>query len=82
LLGRGVSRSFFVAYDNEEGSEVAWCQVQVDRPEEKRRIEAEVELLQPLAHKNVLCLFGSYDMPLTNQVVLIGEIMTSGTLKQ
>ena len=74
----------YKAYDEEEGIEVAWCQVSLDRvgEEEKSHIYKEVEILKQLSHKNILTFFAYFGVPEKNQLVFVTEIMTSGTLKQ
>jgi len=83
-LGLGAFKAVFKAYDEEEGIEVAWCQVSMDRvgEQEKAQIHKEVEILKSLSHKNILTFFAYFDIPDTNQLVFVTEIMTSGTLKQ
>ena len=82
--GWGAVQAVYKAYDEEEGIEVAWCQVSLDRvgEEEKSHIYKEVEILKRLSHKNILTFFAYFDLPDRNQLVFVTEIMTSGTLKQ
>ena len=43
----------YKAYDEEEGIEVAWCQVNMERvgEAEKMQIHTEVDILKSLTHK-------------------------------
>lgn len=52
-LGHGAFKAVFKGYDEEEGIEVAWCQVNMDRVGEavKTQIHTEVDLLRSLTHK-------------------------------
>jgi len=83
-LGHGAFKAVFKGYDEEEGIEVAWCQVNMDRvgEAEKAQIHTEVDILKSLTHKHILTFFAYFDLPSTKQIVFITEIMTSGTLKQ
>ena len=47
-LGHGAFKAVFKGYDDEEGIEVAWCQVNMDRvgEAEKARIHTEVDILK------------------------------------
>jgi len=83
-LGHGAFKAVFKGYDEEEGIEVAWCQVNMDRvgEVEKAQIHTEVDILKSLTHKHILTFFAYFDLPSTKQIVFITEIMTSGTLKQ
>jgi len=70
--------------------EVAWCQVSLDRADAQvvSQIYKEVEILKSLQHKNILKFFTYFNLTVgtskasPNNLVLITEIMTSGTLKQ
>lgn len=83
-LGLGAFKTVFKGYDSEEGSEVAWNQVNMDRfgEVEKLQIQTEVNILRSLTHRHILTFFAYFDMPSTKQIVFITEMMTSGTLKQ
>ena len=52
-LGHGAFKAVFKGYDEEEGIEVAWCQVNMDRvgEAEKAQIHTEVDILKSLTHK-------------------------------
>eukprot|EP00965_Chrysotila_dentata_P229669 6197309-Pleurochrysis_carterae.AAC.2 len=83
-LGTGAFKAVFKAYDEEEGIEVAWCQVNLDRMGETvmSQIYREIGILKSLKHQNILTFFNYFDVPKKKQLVFITEIMTSGTLKQ
>ena len=52
-LGHGAFKAVFKGYDEEEGIEVAWCQVNMERvgEDEKTQIHQEVDILKSLTHK-------------------------------
>ena len=52
-LGEGAFKRVFKGYDEEEGIEIAWCQVNMERvgPTEKLQIHQEVDILKSLTHK-------------------------------
>ena len=52
-LGHGAFKAVYKGYDEEEGIEVAWCQVNMERvgEAEKAQIHMEVEILKSLTHK-------------------------------
>ena len=52
-LGHGAFKAVYKGYDEEEGIEVAWCQVNMERvgKEEKQQIQTEVDILKSLTHK-------------------------------
>ena len=56
-LGHGAFKAVFKGYDEEEGIEVAWCQVNMDRvgEVEKAQIHTEVDILKSLTHKVFSC---------------------------
>ena len=60
-LGHGAFKEVFKGYDEEEGNEIAWCQVVMDRigETEKAQIRTEVELLKGLTHQNILTFIDS-----------------------
>ena len=51
-----------MAFDEEEGMDVAWNQVKVNGlpREEKQRLLSEVEILKELDHKNIIKLYHSW----------------------
>ena len=82
-LGHGASKAVYKAYDEDEGIEVAWCQVNVGVYGEvtRKQIHQEVEILKGLDHPHILKFHAIFDQPALHQIVFITEIMTSGTLK-
>ena len=73
------------AFDQEDGIEVAWNQVQdvlLQTSEDIDRLCSEVHLLSTLKHKNIIKLYHSWVDKKSNTVNFITEIFTSGTLRQ
>ena len=84
-LGHGAFKEVFKGYDEEEGNEIAWCQVVMDRigESEKRAIAQEVELLKNVQHKHILAFIDCFELESPSKpIVFITEYMSSGTLKQ
>ena len=55
-------KNVYMAFDEEEGMDVAWNQVKVNGlpREEKQRLLSEVEILKELDHKNIIKLYHSW----------------------
>ena len=84
-LGHGAFKDVFKGYDEEDGIEVAWCQVVMDRigDYEKAQIRSEVDILKRLEHKHILTFIDCFELPTDSRpIVFITEFMSSGTLKQ
>lgn len=71
------------AYDTNEGKEVAWNVVKLNRipPNERKRIKTEVKLLRDIEHKNVIKYYNSWVDREKEQIIFITEIMSHGSLK-
>lgn len=86
MLGRGAFKSVFASFDQEEGIEVAWNQVNVNdllaAASDRARLFAEIRVLKQLKHKNIMSFFDSWLDEKTNNVNFITELFTSGTLRQ
>mmetsp|Transcript_30945 Transcript_30945/g.80974 ORF Transcript_30945/g.80974 Transcript_30945/m.80974 type:complete len:977 (+) Transcript_30945:71-3001(+) len=87
-LGSGAFKTVYKGMDVEEAIEVAWNEMKgVHRmtAADKKRLDAEIDLLQKLRHKNVVQLFAHWTKTYSNgqdKRIFITELMTSGTLKQ
>lgn len=88
-IGRGSFKTVYKGLDTETGVAVAWCELQENRynKAEQARFKEEVAILKTLQHPNILKLYDSWEV--TQKVdkkdrkvlILITELMTSGTLK-
>ncbi|XP_075434549.1 serine/threonine-protein kinase WNK3 isoform X3 [Ascaphus truei] len=84
-LGRGAFKTVFKGLDTETWVEVAWCELQ-DRKltkAEQQRFKEEAEMLKGLQHPNIVRFYDSWESTLKGKkcIVLVTELMTSGTLK-
>ncbi|XP_040260885.1 serine/threonine-protein kinase WNK3 [Bufo bufo] len=84
-LGRGAFKTVFKGLDTETWVEVAWCELQ-DRKltkAEQQRFKEEAEMLKGLQHPNIVRFYDSWESSLKGRkcIVLVTELMTSGTLK-
>ncbi|XP_061909540.1 serine/threonine-protein kinase WNK2 isoform X2 [Entelurus aequoreus] len=84
-LGRGSFKTVYKGLDTETWVEVAWCELQ-DRKlskVERQRFKEEAEMLKGLQHPNIVRFYDFWECPLKGKkcIVLVTELMTSGTLK-
>ncbi|XP_050815128.1 serine/threonine-protein kinase WNK2 isoform X5 [Gopherus flavomarginatus] len=84
-LGRGSFKTVFKGLDTETWVEVAWCELQ-DRKltkVERQRFKEEAEMLKGLQHPNIVRFYDFWESCVKGKkcIVLVTELMTSGTLK-
>ncbi|XP_031424218.1 serine/threonine-protein kinase WNK2 isoform X3 [Clupea harengus] len=84
-LGRGSFKTVYKGLDTETWVEVAWCELQ-DRKltkAERQRFKEEAEMLKGLQHPNIVRFYDFWESPVKGKkcIVLVTELMTSGTLK-
>ena len=76
----------YKAFDEVNGIEVAWSQVQIDEvlqsPGDLERLYSEVHLLRSLKHNNIVRFYNSWIDEKRKTVNMITELFTSGSLKQ
>jgi WNK lysine deficient protein kinase len=84
-VGRGSFKTVFQGLDALTGVAVAWCELQERlNKSERQRFREEAEMLKGLQHPNIVRFYDYWemDLPLKGKyLVLITELMTSGTLK-
>ncbi|XP_077169244.1 serine/threonine-protein kinase WNK4 isoform X2 [Paroedura picta] len=84
-IGRGSFKTVYKGLDTETTVEVAWCELQTRKlsKAERQRFSEEVEMLKGLQHPNIVRFYDSWKTSVKGQVciVLVTELMTSGTLK-
>ncbi|CAH1265793.1 WNK3 [Branchiostoma lanceolatum] len=84
-VGRGSFKTVYRGLDTETGVEVAWCELQNSKlnKTERQRFREEAELLKDLQHPNIVRFFDYWEVTGKNKkfIVLVTELMTSGTLK-
>ncbi|KAG9469856.1 hypothetical protein GDO78_019531 [Eleutherodactylus coqui] len=84
-IGRGSFKTVYKGLDTETTVEVAWCELQ-DRKlskSERQRFKEEAGMLKGLQHPNIVRFYDSWESTLKGKkcIVLVTELMTSGTLK-
>nr|XP_046160381.1 serine/threonine-protein kinase WNK4-like [Oncorhynchus gorbuscha] len=84
-IGRGSFKTVYKGLDTETTVEVAWCELQTRRltKVERQRFSEEVEMLKGLQHPNIVRFYDSWKDNCKGHkcILLVTELMTSGTLK-
>ncbi|KAI5735342.1 hypothetical protein M8J77_017149 [Diaphorina citri] len=84
-IGRGSFKTVYRGLDTQTGVAVAWCELQEKKlnKAERARFREEAEMLKGLQHPNIVSFYGYWEVTLTKRkyIVLVTELMTSGTLK-
>ncbi|KAI6212253.1 Protein kinase domain-containing protein [Aphelenchoides fujianensis] len=86
-LGRGSFKTVFRGLDTETGVAVAWCELQDSKlnKSERQRFREEAEMLKGLQHPNIVRFYDYWERQEASgkrkYIVLVTELMTSGTLK-
>lgn len=85
VLGRGAFKTVYKAFDEAEGIEVAWNQVNIDEvmqcPDNLDRLFSEVHLLKSLKHENVMKFYNYWVDDQKKTINVITELFTSGSLR-
>ncbi|AQK73480.1 WNK6 [Zea mays] len=85
ILGRGAFKTVYKAFDEVEGIEVAWNQINIDEvmqcPDNLDRLYTEVHLLKSLKHENVMKFYYSWIDDQSKKINVITELFTSGSLR-
>ncbi|XP_029132639.2 serine/threonine-protein kinase WNK4 isoform X1 [Labrus bergylta] len=84
-IGRGSFKTVYKGLDTETTVEVAWCELQTKKltKAERQRFSEEVEMLKGLQHPNIVRFHDSWKSTVKGHkcILLVTELMTSGTLK-
>ncbi|KFD52644.1 hypothetical protein M513_06491 [Trichuris suis] len=84
-IGRGSFKTVYRGLDTETGVYVAWCELQESKLSklERQRFRDEAEMLKTLHHPNIVRFYDFWDINAGKRkcIVLVTELMTSGTLK-
>ncbi|XP_036007361.1 serine/threonine-protein kinase WNK2 isoform X3 [Fundulus heteroclitus] len=84
-LGRGSFKTVYKGLDTDTWVEVAWCELQERKLSkvERQRFKEEAEMLKALQHPNIVRFYDFWESPVKGKkcIVLVTELMTSGTLK-
>ncbi|KAH1075234.1 hypothetical protein J1N35_027562 [Gossypium stocksii] len=86
VLGRGAFKTVYKGFDEADGMEVAWNQINVEdvlqKPEQLERLYSEVHLLKSLKHVNIIKFYDSWVDDKNKTINMITELFTSGSLRQ
>lgn len=85
-IGRGSFKTVYRGLDTDAGVDVAWCEL-LERKwnkNERQRFREEAEMLKGLQHPNIVRFYDYWEVHSAKRrcIVLVTELMTSGTLKQ
>ena len=87
-IGRGSFKTVYRGLDTDSGVAVAWCELQEKKlsKSERQRFREEAEMLKGLQHPNIVRFYDSWEVQKSagvnrKYIVLVTELMTSGTLK-
>ncbi|XP_034426779.1 serine/threonine-protein kinase WNK4 isoform X2 [Hippoglossus hippoglossus] len=84
-IGRGSFKTVYKGLDTETTVEVAWCELQTRKltKAERQRFSEEVDMLKGLQHPNIVRFHDSWKSTSKGHkcIILVTELMTSGTLK-
>ncbi|XP_074475845.1 serine/threonine-protein kinase WNK4 isoform X1 [Sebastes fasciatus] len=84
-IGRGSFKTVYKGLDTETTVEVAWCELQTRKltKAERQRFSEEVDMLKGLQHPNIVRFHDSWKSSVKGHkcILLVTELMTSGTLK-
>lgn len=87
-VGRGSFKTVYKSLDSNTGSTVAWLELQPHKltKEDRTRFKLEADILKKLQHPNIVRFYDSWESTSATYkekktIVLITELMTSGTLK-
>ncbi|KRZ71824.1 Serine/threonine-protein kinase WNK1 [Trichinella papuae] len=84
-IGRGSFKTVFRGLDTESGVSVAWCELQETKlsKAERQRFREEAKMLKTLTHPNIVRFYDFWEINAGKRkcIVLVTELMTSGTLK-
>ncbi|VEN47518.1 unnamed protein product [Callosobruchus maculatus] len=84
-IGRGSFKTVYRGLDTQTGVAVAWCELQEKKlnKAERQRFREEAEMLKKLQHPNIVRFYNYWESsgPKRKNIVLVTELMLSGTLK-
>lgn len=86
IIGRGSFKTVFKGLDTETGVDVAWCELnkRTIQKDEVDRFREEATMLKELNHPNIVHYYDFWESRESNKeikLVLVTELLTSGTLK-
>ena len=83
-LGSGSQKKVYLAYDTDTGREVAWNSIIVNIIDDDsiKKIKAEIEILKPLKHPNIISFIYCFYNDSKNEIVFITELFSGGSLSK
>mmetsp|Transcript_57672 Transcript_57672/g.125439 ORF Transcript_57672/g.125439 Transcript_57672/m.125439 type:complete len:127 (+) Transcript_57672:25-405(+) len=83
MLGFGSFKKVYKCFDQEEGTEVAWCVVDFGQISEqtKKRVRNEFKVWKDIVHPNIVALQDTWFDKKNDQVVFITEMFDGGNLR-
>ncbi|XP_054825803.1 serine/threonine-protein kinase WNK8 [Prosopis cineraria] len=86
MLGKGAFKTVYKAFDEVDGTEVAWNQVNIEdvlqSPQQLERLYSEVHLLKSLKHGNIIKFYNSWVDDTNKTINMITELFISGSLRR
>ncbi|XP_011022433.1 PREDICTED: serine/threonine-protein kinase WNK8 isoform X3 [Populus euphratica] len=86
FLGKGAFKTVYKAFDEVDGIEVAWNQVNIEdvlqSSQQLERLYSEVHLLKSLKHENIIKFYSSWVDDKNKTINIITELFTSGSMRQ
>ncbi|KAI3861975.1 hypothetical protein MKW98_018258 [Papaver atlanticum] len=88
VLGRGSFKTVYKAFDEVDGIEVAWCQVNIDAvvrgctPDLESALYDEVNILKVVHHKHIIKMYKSWVDDDKKTINIITELFNSGSVRQ
>ncbi|KAJ4711824.1 putative Kinase [Melia azedarach] len=86
ILGKGAFKTVYKGFDEVDGIEVAWNQVNIEdvmqSPDQLERLYSEVHLLKSLKHEHIMKFYNSWVDDNNKTINMITELFTSGSLRQ
>ena len=86
IIGSGAQKTVYIAYDSDEGREVAWnainLNVNISNNEDTlKTIKNEIEILKLVHHPNILSFIYGFYLQEKKEIVIITELINGGSLK-
>uniref|UniRef100_A0A6N2JXC6 non-specific serine/threonine protein kinase n=1 Tax=Salix viminalis TaxID=40686 RepID=A0A6N2JXC6_SALVM len=85
FLGRGASKTVYKAFDEVDGIEVAWNQVNIEdvlqSSQQLERLYSEVHLLKSLKHESIIKFYSYWVDDKNKTINIITELFTSGSMR-
>ncbi|OMJ75746.1 hypothetical protein SteCoe_25049 [Stentor coeruleus] len=83
-LGCGAFKVVFRGFDNDQGCEIAWNIINLKNmsSHDRSHISEELKLNRRLKHPNIVSFISAWTNSLKEELVIITEIVTGGSLKQ